>query len=85
MAMPQSTNTPSRMRWPTLPKSSERRDRPRAGEGRAEHLGADQDGGADDGDDVEPDDVAALGHDELLADGGNLYESGWRIKPIKPR
>ena len=46
---------------------------------------ADQDGGADDGDDVEPDDVAALDHAKPLEDGGNVYQSGWRIKSIKPR
>jgi len=30
---------------------------PAAGKRRAEHLGADQDGGADDGDDIRPDDL----------------------------
>src|SRR5450759_1191818 len=43
-------------------------ERPAAGEGGAEHLGADQDGGADHGDDVEPDDAAvASGHEDLPA------------------
>ncbi len=43
------------------------RERPAAGERRAEHLGADQDRGADDGDDAGPDDLA-----------GVRFEAGWR-------
>ena len=55
----------------------QRGDRPRAGEGCAEHLGADQDGGADDGEDVEPDDAAVFGHGRSsLATAGNVHESG---------
>src|SRR5664279_1143379 len=45
----------------------QRGERPGAGEGRAEHFGADQDGGADDGDDVEPDDAASCSHDVFLS------------------
>src|SRR5262249_2719581 len=37
-------------------------DGPGAGERGAEHLRADKDGGADNGNDVKPDDAAALGH-----------------------
>ena len=48
------------MRWPMLAEVEQRGERPGAGEGGAEHLGADQDGGADHGEDVEPDDAAAL-------------------------
>src|SRR5262245_32572892 len=47
-------------------------DGPRAGEGCAEHLGADQDGGADDGDDVKPIDTAAFGHAGLLCEAQSL-------------
>ena len=43
-------------------KVEQRGDRPRAGERRSEHLGADQDRGADDGDDIEPEDAASLCH-----------------------
>src|SRR5262249_26434687 len=38
----------------------------------AEHLGADQDRGADDGDDVEPVDAAAFGHAGLLCEAQSL-------------
>jgi hypothetical protein len=47
-------------------------DRPRTGERRAEHLGADQDGGADDGDNVKPVDAAALSHVGLLREAQSL-------------
>ena len=41
------------------------RERPAAGERRAEHLGADQDRRADDGDDAGPDDLAGRGRSGL--------------------
>src|SRR5258707_6042626 len=43
-------------------------ERPRAGKGCAEHLGADQDGGADHGDDIEPDNATVFGHEGLLCE-----------------
>ena len=64
----------------------QRGERPGAGEGRAEHLGADQNGGADHGDDVEPDDAAAGEPWQISFENGrNLYESGRRIKPATAR
>src|SRR5439155_5293442 len=56
------------------------RERPAAGKGRAEHLGADQDRGRDDGDDARPDDLAGggrgglRGHHWVLCAGRNLSE-----------
>src|SRR5258708_7373118 len=57
------------------------RKRPAAGERRAEHLGADQDGRADDGDDGRPDDLAAAGRGGLRTHG--LYPVWGRNLPEK--
>ena len=43
------------------------RERPAAGERRAEHFGADQNRGTDDGDDAGPDDLAGAGRGGLRA------------------
>ncbi len=65
MAMPQSTNSPSRNSLPDAAEVEQSGERPRTGEGGAEHLGANQDGGADHSDDVKPNDTAAFGHEGL--------------------
>src|SRR5262249_17440778 len=58
-------------------------DGPGAGERSAEHLRADQDGRADNGNDVKPDDAAALGHSGLPLAERNVPESGCEIKSIR--
>src|SRR6266446_4746871 len=67
------------------------RERPAAGERRAEHFGADQDRRADDGDDGRPDDLAAPGrrglrtHGATSSLGRNLPEKCSAIKRKRPK
>ena len=67
------------------------RERPAAGERRAEHLGADQDRRADDGDDAGPDDLAGGGRSGLRVHrlgpvgGRNLSEKALAIKRKRPK
>ena len=65
------------MRWPMWPRSNSVASAQDDGEGGAEHLGADQDGGADHGEHVEPDDAAAMAlMRRSLARRRNQAESG---------
>ena len=73
-AMPPMKKMPCTMCTPYVPQLQLRGDRPAAGKGRAEHLGADQDRRADDGHHVLPRNLAVAG------EGGSC---SWQVMAIR--
>ena len=88
---PIANSTACRMWAPLVAELEQNRERPAAGKGRAEHLGADQDRGRDHGDDAGPDDLAG-GLERAASSsmtscfaGRNLSEKRPAIKRKRPK